>query len=148
MSQTNINETMINPMEDLIENNKDAVEKRKQSRCKRICRPILRFSLIEYRVGILETEENVYRPLWARLLSWIIVSGLVGYVVRVYSHLFKEILDVNTYSMGYDKEMIGNATFSIDRNLWPWKFDSSSFCPDYDLLYTIFDFEGQIVRDN
>ena len=104
--------------------------------------------MIEYRVGILETEENVYRPLWAKLFSWIIVWGLIGYVVRVYSHLFKEILGINTYSMAYDKEMIGNATFSIDRNLWPWRFDSSSFCPYYDLLYTIFDFDGQIVRDN
>ena len=145
MSKTNINETMITQIEDKVEHKEDAVEK---SRCKRICRTCMRFSLFELRVGILDTEENVYRPIWARIISWIIVIGLIGYGLTVYLHLFKQILGINSYSMGYDIEMINNATLPGDRDLLPWELRAGYNCNDLEVIYSVLDKNNETIRDN
>ena len=87
---------------------------RKESRSCSFFRLFSWLSLIELRVGMINTASNIFRPLWTRVASILILICFIIYLIIMKGFLFHKILNINTYIMKKDEMMIGNATLPQD----------------------------------
>ena len=102
--------------------------------------------MIRFETGLYFNGKDAYTPRWAIIISLFFVVGLSGYVIYLFMHLFQDILNINTYWIKVNKDLINNATIPDGVDLFPFELSTKYFCKDTEVTFYVEDTTRKMER--